>query len=188
MPVQCRSIRRRVPRAVTLLGIAAIAFTAVSVVEARMYQWVNPGTRSPQLSGTPPSWYRSEQGGPRVRVYDSGNLVDDTAIALPRAQAQDLRDAAFEEYELRRRADALRQLERAALEEKRRLEEQKLIEQQAAELLARQSNKDDASAPATSRALSEIPDDPEALSPADIERLKALLGEFDRQGGDLRSQ
>ncbi len=181
-----RPIRSRVSHIVSMLGAATLVLGAASVAEARMYQWVNPNTRSPQLSGTPPSWYRSEQGGPRVRVYENGNLVDDTAIAIPRAQAQELRDAAFEEYEQRRRVEALRQLERAALAEKRRLEEQKLLEEQAAELLARQSRKDGEPAPATSRALSEASETPDALTPSDIERLKALLGEFDRQGGDLR--
>ena len=99
-----------------------------------------------------------------------------------------LRDAAFEDYDQRRRAEALRQLERAALAEQRRLEEQRLIEQQAAELLARQSRQETAEPPATSRALAEIPQDPNTLSPRDVSRLKALIGEFDRQGGDSRSQ
>lgn len=186
--MQDSSDSRRPPRVVA--GITLAAGAALMLVgltaEARMYQWVNPHTRSPQLSGTPPSWYRSEQGGPRVRVYDSGNLVDDTRIALPPAQAQELRDAAFEEYEQRRRAEALRQLERAALAEKRRRDEQELLEKQAAELLAsQQRSSEPGQAPATARALVEIPDDPDKLSAEAVERLKALLSEFDRQGGDL---
>ncbi len=63
--------------------------------EARMYQWINPDSGSTQLSGKPPSWYRSGQSGPRVFVFDSGQLIDDTDVVVNDAQRQDLRWRAF---------------------------------------------------------------------------------------------
>jgi hypothetical protein len=150
---------------------------------ARMYQWVDPARGSAQLSGTPPSWYRSSQGGPRVRVFHNGNLIDDTAIALPRTQARELRDAAFAEYQQRQQEEALRQLERTALKEQRRRDEAQRLAVQR-ELAARAPAAPVAEAP-TSKVLA-VPDDPQAITAETVERLKALLGEFDRQGGDLQ--
>ena len=57
--------------------------SAAFSLSARMYVWKNPETGSVQASGTPPSWYRGEHGGPRVQVFVNGKLVDDTAITLP---------------------------------------------------------------------------------------------------------
>ena len=60
-----------------------------------MYQWTEPGTESTQLSGKPPSWYRSVAGGPRVFVFDDGRLVDDTAVEVSEEVRQRLRQQAF---------------------------------------------------------------------------------------------
>ena len=166
----------------------AFGVLAALPVHARMYQWVNPHTGSTQLSGTPPSWYRGSAGGPRVRVFDNGNLIDDTAIALPRAQAEELRDAAFAELE--QRQAALRQLERTAAQaERRRRDERQRIERQREELAARSKDapSPEAPTPSTTSAV-EIPDDPAKLSAEAVQRLKALLSEFDRQGGELARQ
>ncbi len=62
---------------------------------ARMYQWVEPDTGTTQLSGKPPAWYRSADGGPRVLVFDKGRLVDDTAIELAEDVRRNLRKQAF---------------------------------------------------------------------------------------------
>ncbi len=55
------------------------------VQAAKMYQWVDPTTGSVQLAGAPPPWYRSAMQGPRVRVYEHGEVIDDTAYAAPAA-------------------------------------------------------------------------------------------------------
>jgi hypothetical protein len=64
-------------------------------VYARMYQWTEPDTGSTQLSGKPPAWYRSAAGGPRVFVFDSGRLIDDTAVEVSDEIRQRMRQQAF---------------------------------------------------------------------------------------------
>ncbi len=66
-----------------------------SAVEARMYQWTEPGVETTQLSGKPPAWYRSTAGGPRVFVFDNGRLIDDTAIDVSDEVRQRMRQQAF---------------------------------------------------------------------------------------------
>lgn len=79
------------------LGIAIlfILILAALPAKARMYQWVDPGTGTPQLSGKPPAWYRSPARGPRVLVFERGRLIDDTAIAVSEPEREFLRQAAF---------------------------------------------------------------------------------------------
>jgi len=60
-----------------------------------MYQWSNPASGIVQLSGTPPAWYRSPGNSPRVLVFDNGQLVDDTAVAVAEDLRQSLRADAF---------------------------------------------------------------------------------------------
>jgi hypothetical protein len=67
----------------------------VSTVEARMYQWVEPGIETTQLSGKPPAWYRSASGGPRVFVFENGRLIDDTAVKVSDEVRQRMRQEAF---------------------------------------------------------------------------------------------
>lgn len=62
---------------------------------ARMYQWVEPDTHSTQLSGKPPAWYRSADGGPRVFVFENGRVIDDTGINVSVSERQRLRQQAF---------------------------------------------------------------------------------------------
>ncbi len=62
---------------------------------ARMYQWVETDSGTTQLSGKPPSWYRSGETGPRVLVFEKGRLVDDTDIKLSREAQRELRKRAF---------------------------------------------------------------------------------------------
>lgn len=63
--------------------------------QARMYQWTHPSTKTRQLSGTPPAWYRDTVSGPRVLVFENGQLIDDTAIPLEESRRLALRAAAF---------------------------------------------------------------------------------------------
>ena len=62
-----------------------------------MYQWQHATTGTIQLSGTPPPWYRSEVPGPRVFVFENGQLVDDTGIAITADHRRVLRQRAFSE-------------------------------------------------------------------------------------------
>ena len=141
-----------------LLPLLLLATTA----EARLYQWTNPQTGSAQLSGAPPSWYRSPAGGPRVLVYDNGQLIDDTAVAIPSENGEILRKEAFQEVEHRRQSQALKRLEQAAEREAaRREKEARKGEETVAE-----------STPASSA---------EELDGKAVEQLKGILAEWDRQ-------
>ncbi len=77
-----------------LFALALYAILTAPAV-ARMYQWTQPETGTVQMSGHPPAWYRAAAGGPRVLVFDNGELVDDTAITVPDAQRLVLRETAF---------------------------------------------------------------------------------------------
>jgi len=81
-------------RALSFLLLAAVVIVPVPV-SARMYQWVDPGTGTTHWSGRPPSWYRGSQRGPRVLVFDRGRLIDDTARRVPVAERDVLRTQAF---------------------------------------------------------------------------------------------
>ena len=95
------------------LPILAGVLIGIGPAEARMYQWVNPATGRSELSGAPPAWYRSGSG-PRVRVYENGNIIDDTAIVLSSEHARMLREAAFAESDRIEQRAAVARLERLA--------------------------------------------------------------------------
>ncbi len=63
--------------------------------QSQMYQWNDPETGTTQLSGKPPAWYRSVEGGPRVFVFNRGKVVDDTGIDVADEQRIALRTNAF---------------------------------------------------------------------------------------------
>ena len=140
-----------------------------SAASARMYQWQDPQSRSVQFSGVPPAWYRSPEGGPRVRVYDGGRLVDDTYIQLDAEQSASMRELAFKALQEERQVLAIKRLERAMrVEESRREQARRAAARQDAETA--QSNTDQA------------PPDvlPESLDPEEVRRLKEIIAEFDR--------
>jgi len=159
-----------------LLAVLLLAGT-LPVAEARLYEWRNPHSGSVQLSGAPPGWYRSDAGGPRVRVYEEGRLVDDTAIELPAAHRARLREEAFRELERRQQAEAARRLELAARREARRRELAAKRREAAARAAAREARNDaetghvaESSAPAPTQG---------ELDAATVERLKAIISEWD---------
>jgi len=159
--------------------LAAMLLGIASPAAARMYQWVNPETGSVQLSGTPPSWYRSDQPGPRVRVFSNGRLIDDTSLAVTDAQREALRDAAFRELEERRELEALRRLEHTVEREAAREDRDRLRREQEQRLAAA----DEEAAGGGEKAEGEQPaagDAPEDLDPETIERLKEIVSEWDR--------
>jgi hypothetical protein len=79
----------------TILLTLASFLILTGAAQARMYQWMNPASGTVQLSGTAPSWYRSSEDGPRVFVFDDGELVDDTAVQVTESQRLRLRADAF---------------------------------------------------------------------------------------------
>jgi hypothetical protein len=78
-----------------LTALVVLAAFAARPAEARMYQWVNTQTGRTQMSGKPPSWYRSDQPGPRIFVFDNGRLVDDTSRTVSFEERANLRATAF---------------------------------------------------------------------------------------------
>lgn len=138
---------------------------------ARMYQWQDPNSKSVQFSGTPPAWYRSAENGPRVRVYDAGQLIDDTYIVLSPEDDQAMRDLAFRALEEEQQLQAIKRLERAARREESRREQDR-----------REALKAQAATSGEVSNTDEAPPDilPESLDPAMVERLKSIISQYDR--------
>jgi hypothetical protein len=174
-------------RKLLIAGCIGIITSALllGTAQARMYQWQSSATGSVQFSGEPPAWYRATQSGPRIRVYDGGNLVDDTAIALPDSQREGLRADAFRESEQRQRAEALKRLERVARQQQRRRAEKERLAKVKVETeqeLARQLRAEAVGVvPKEASELSTTSD--ESLDDATVSRLKAMISEFDRRNG-----
>jgi hypothetical protein len=80
----------------TIMMVAVLFGILTGVATARMYQWTDPDSGTVQLSGTAPAWYRGKQVGPRVLVFNDGELLDDTAVEVPEAHRADLRRRALE--------------------------------------------------------------------------------------------
>jgi len=79
-----------------LIGLLCfIQSVLMQSVQAQMYQWTDPESGTTQLSGKPPAWYRSVEGGPRVFVFNRGKIVDDTGIKISDEQRISLRTKAF---------------------------------------------------------------------------------------------
>ncbi len=84
-----------------------------------MYQWTDPDTGTTQLSGKPPAWYRSGKVGPRIFVFEKGQIVDDTDIVLSDEHQALMRERAYSEAEVeiaRARTARLRQQEKKQAE------------------------------------------------------------------------
>jgi len=147
---------------------------------ARMYQWQDPQRRSVQFAGVPPAWYRSPEGGPRVRVYDGGKLVDDTYIPLSEDDSRVMRDMAFRVLEEDQQLEAIKRLQRAALREEGRREQarREAARLEAAANAAEQSATDEAPPEVLS----------ESLDAEMVGRLKDIIAEYDRTNGAAEGQ
>ena len=77
-----------------LLLIVLVSVTTIA--DARLYHWVDPASGTTQLSGRAPAWYRSGSG-PRIFVFENGQLIDDTAVPVGPQQRLALRGEAFGE-------------------------------------------------------------------------------------------
>lgn len=98
---------------IIILSFSQFAF--MQSVQAQMYQWTDPETGTTQLSGKPPAWYRSVEGGPRVFVFNRGKVVDDTGIEISDEKRFSLRTEAFVSAEEDRLAAREKAMEAAKL-------------------------------------------------------------------------
>lgn len=146
---------------------------ATGDADARMYQWVNPSTGHAQMSGTPPSWYRSGQKGPRVLVWENGMLVDDTSLRVSEERTATLRQHAFDEAKRRKELAALQRLEESARREAAKAERK--LQTAAKEGQGPGGPEADANA-------EPVPGSLEKFGADTIERLKSIIAEFDRLG------
>lgn len=145
--------------------LVLLLLLASPLAAARMYQWIDPDTGTPQLSGKPPYWYRGDEAGPRIFVIDNGKVVDDTAVSVPEPRRQQLREQAF------LRAEEDEASFRAKLEEAQRLKAER-ASQAEMDLAA------EAPAAPTEPAPTETP----AESTADTEEdaMRALVEQWER--------
>jgi len=156
--------------------VLALAVLAANDSEARLYQWRNPKTGLSHLSGMPPSWYRVGSRGPRVLVFENGVLVDDTALPVREERAVALRQAAFDEANQRRELAALQRLEEAARRETDKAARKARVEERRKRAVAERTKPADSKEPALGSL--------EQFGAETIKKLKALIAEFDRSGGD----
>ena len=150
----------RIVFTITLFSLTSLAF-------ARMYQWIDPDTGTTQLSGKPPVWYRANEAGPRVFVFEKGKIVDDTGRNVTSEEQERLRQQAFIRAEEDKAAakEKLIQAKRlqATLEQKRSSEEEskeeESIEQIPEELVL---------------------DEPEVDEGPDVEDMRALIEQWEQ--------
>lgn len=79
LPTARRGDRRGRQCLLATLAAACLLGAAGAVAADRMYAWRDPVSGSLQLAGAPPAWYTARAPGPRVRVFEKGQIVDDTA-------------------------------------------------------------------------------------------------------------
>ena len=167
MKCRIRIIRALVCASVMTVGVVAPA-------QARLYQWTNEDSGATELSGTPPGWYRNGLAGPRVFVFENGRLIDDTASAVSEQRGQELREAAFSDFDERQQLEAVKRLERLARREAGRQQARERAE------AARRAREAAASTVTTeeTQAVEALPDE---LDQSTIDRLKSIIERWDRQ-------
>ena len=148
--------------------------------QAQMYQWNDPETGTTQLSGKPPAWYRSVEGGPRVFVFNRGKVVDDTGIDVSDQQRITLRTNAFVRAEEDRLAAKEKATEAAKL---------KAMIDRNAETSSGQKDEDSGFTDESQEIMAiEGPDETEIVAEAvdegkeednSIEQMKALIAEWE---------
>jgi hypothetical protein len=158
-------------------------------VQAQMYQWADPETGTTQLSGKPPAWYRSVEGGPRVFVFNRGKIVDDTGIKISDEQRISLRTQAFINAEEDRVAAQKKATEAAKLKAAMGNSNQEITGENVGDqalLVEPKINMEEAVA-------MENPDD-EELTAAEIseeesiEKMKALIEAWVKESDDIRTE
>ncbi len=155
-----------------------LLFTTLSV-EARMYQWLDADTGTTQLSGKPPTWYRSDQAGPRIFVFDAGKIVDDTGIKVSEEHRELLRQRAYniaDEESILARAKAIQSLKEKQLAARRDVdfdEEEELVEEE--EIIEEVDSR------TASRVPVEVIAEDKAVSEMSLEDMKTLIQDWELQ-------
>lgn len=177
--VRTEYVRRGGSAAACALLLAACALLLPSTGEARLYQWRDATSGRLQMSGEPPSWYRSVTPGPRVMVYEKGFLVDDTNIDVSVFRRLALRKKAFDELEERRAVADLRRLKEAEERAARLAERQSRVTERKSGRSARATAAAEAASD-PSKANTPLDNLPSALDADGIDRLKAIISAFDQ--------
>ncbi len=154
---------------IRLLFLLLLLVSTTAAAAARMYQWQDPDSKSIQFSGVPPAWYRGPDGGPRVRVYEGGKLIDDTYVRLSPEDDRSMRDMAFRALQEEQQVEAIKRLERAARREESRREQ---AQREALKAQAKTEQSETTEAPPAVL--------PDSLDPEMVDRLKAIIAEYDR--------
>jgi hypothetical protein len=145
-----------------------------------MYQWVDPESGTTQLSGKPPAWYRSAEGGPRVFVFNRGKVVDDTGIIISDEQRIRLRIKAFVRAEGDRLAAREKIMEAEKLKEaiERNVDETLMQDSEIARFQDKPKNGShyEAVEASVTEELEETEPSEEEIS---VEKMKALIAEWE---------
>jgi len=154
----------------------------IQSVQAQMYQWVDPETGTTQLSGKPPAWYRSAEGGPRVFVFKRGKVVDDTGINISDEQRTILRTKAFVSAEEDRLAAKEKAMEAAKLKAAMgRSADEALLQERELSMLS-----DELRDESQGEVVMDFPDEVEAreeisAEEVSVEKMKALIEEWENK-------
>jgi hypothetical protein len=158
--------------------------------QAQMYQWADPETGTTQLSGKPPVWYRSVEGGPRVFVFNRGKIVDDTGIKISDEQRISLRTRAFINAEEDRIAAQHKATEAAKLKAAMENSRQEIIE----ETIENRPLPDEPQVDLEQAMAMENPADEELMETEiseeeeSIEKMKALIEAWVKESDDIRTE
>ncbi len=159
-------------------------------VQAQMYQWTDPESGTTQLSGKPPAWYRSVEGGPRVFVFNRGKIVDDTGIKISDEQRISLRTQAFINAEEDRIAAQQKATEAAKLKAAMENKSEEITE----ENIDVKALPDESQINLEEVMAMEKPDDEELMEAEiseeeeSIEKMKALIEEWVKVNDDKRTE
>ncbi len=159
-------------------------------VQAQMYQWTDPESGTTQLSGKPPAWYRSVEGGPRVFVFNRGKIVDDTGIKISDEQRISLRTKAFINAEEDRIAAQQKATEAAKLKAAMENKSEEITE----ENIDVKALPDESQINLEEVMAMEKPDDEELMEAEiseeeeSIEKMKALIEEWVKVNDDKRTE
>jgi len=159
-------------------------------VQAQMYQWTDPESGTTQLSGKPPAWYRSVEGGPRVFVFNRGKIVDDTGIKISDEQRISLRTKAFINAEEDRIATQQKATEVAKLKAAMENKSEEITE----ENIDVKALPDESQFNLEEVMAMEKPDDEELMEAEisgeeeSIEKMKALIEEWVKESDDKRTE
>jgi hypothetical protein len=165
-----------------LIGLLFLSqFAFIQSVQAQMYQWVDPESGTTQLSGKPPAWYRSVEGGPRVFVFNRGNVVDDTGINVSDEQRITLRTKAFISAEEDRLAAREKAIEAAKLKAAMARNAEEAIAENSEDSKLADESQDDllAETPVEEKIMEAEVKEETIEEDISVEKMKALIAEWE---------